>query len=62
VLLLQLYANIGVRVALIGVLTWNTQDFIAIVSDPSNLLDNFHTYRTALAAQYPGYDSSMLVT
>ena len=58
----QLYASIDVRVALIGVLTWNSQDFIAIVSDPEILLNNFHGYRTALAAQYPGYDSSMLVT
>ena len=50
------------RVALIGVVTWTTQDFIAIVSNADNLLTNFQNYRTAIAAQYPGYDSSMLVT
>jgi len=59
---LQLYSKIGIRVALIGVLTWNDRDFITVTPNPNTLLNNFQNYRTALAAQYPGYDSSMLMT
>ena len=55
----QLFRVLGVRIALVEVITWTTADQITIVEDPEDLLDNFRTYISQVSTQH---DALMLLT
>ena len=55
----QLFRVLGVRIALVEVITWTTTDQITIVNDPRGLLDNFRTYISQVSTQH---DALMLLT
>lgn len=59
-IILQLYQPIGIRVVLIEVITWVSQDEIDVSPDPNTLLDRLESvYRPQVATPH---DSLMLLT
>eukprot|EP00731_Ephydatia_muelleri_P013616 Em0007g926a len=54
-----LYKPLGIRIVLIQTITWNSGDKISVVSNPSQLLDNFRTYRPQITTPH---DVAMLFT
>ena len=59
----QIYRQYGIKVALIGMQSWRTQDLIKVLPSPPDTLKNFNIYRQEkLLNIYPQHDVSVLMT